>query len=186
MTNAELAILSLIAEQARHGYEIEQVIVARGMREWTEIGFSSIYYLLNKLEKAGMIISQLQQPEGKGPARKVYSITQKGWQAQIEGTIAALSTPQSGSSTFLLGLSNFPILPREQVLEALNSYTRQLEGSLNHMLARAEEQRPLPPFVEAMFDYSKTMAIAEINWIQKYILLLEEQAEDETDSLMKG
>ena len=52
MTNAELAILSLIGESPRHGYEIEQVIEARGMREWTEIGFSSIYYLLKKLEKA--------------------------------------------------------------------------------------------------------------------------------------
>ena len=62
MTNAELAILSLIAEQPRHGYDIEQIIEARGMRDWTEIGFSSIYYLLNKLEKAGLIESQLQQP----------------------------------------------------------------------------------------------------------------------------
>jgi DNA-binding PadR family transcriptional regulator len=55
MTNAELAVLSLIAEQPRHGYDIEQIIEARGMRDWTEIGFSSIYYLLNKLEEAGMI-----------------------------------------------------------------------------------------------------------------------------------
>ena len=45
MTNAELAILSLIAEQPRHGYQIDQVIQERGMREWTEVGFSSIYYL---------------------------------------------------------------------------------------------------------------------------------------------
>ena len=60
MTNAELAILSLIAEQPRHGYDIEQIIEARGMREWTEIGFSSIYYLPNKLEKAGLVESQLQ------------------------------------------------------------------------------------------------------------------------------
>ena len=66
MTNAELAILSLVAEQPRHGYEIEQVIEARGMRDWTEVGFSSIYYLLNKLEKAGLVESRLQQPEGKG------------------------------------------------------------------------------------------------------------------------
>ena len=51
MTNAELAILSLVAEQPRHGYEIENVIEQRGMRAWTEIGFSSIYYILKKLEK---------------------------------------------------------------------------------------------------------------------------------------
>jgi hypothetical protein len=186
MTNAEFAILSLIAEQPRHGYEIEQVIEARGMREWTEIGFSSIYYLLNKLQKDGMIESQLQQPEGKGPARKVYSITQHGWKAQMEGTIAALSTPQSGSSPFLLGLSNFPVLSREQVLEALNMYVRQLEESLNHMLGRAEEQRPLLPFVEAMFDYSKTMLEAELGWVKKYIQQLDKNAGDRSKLLRKG
>ncbi|MGD8625667.1 MAG: helix-turn-helix transcriptional regulator, partial [Anaerolineae bacterium] len=48
MTNAELAILTLVAEAPHHGYEIEQIIQERGMREWTEVGFSSIYYLLKK------------------------------------------------------------------------------------------------------------------------------------------
>jgi DNA-binding PadR family transcriptional regulator len=169
MTNAELAILSLIAEQPRHGYDIEHVIEARGMREWTEIGFSSIYYLLNKLEKSGMITSQLQQPEGKGPARKVYSITHQGRQAQVEATIAALSTPQSGSSSFLLGLSNFPMVPREQVLAALSAYAAQMQERLDHMLERAQDQRPLPHFVEAMFDYSQVLVQAELNWIRNFI-----------------
>jgi hypothetical protein len=173
MTNAELAILSLIAEQPRHGYDIERVIEARGMREWTEIGFSSIYYLLKKLDKDGMIEGQLQQPEGKGPARKVYSITQPGKQAQIEGTLAALSTPQSGSVPFLLGLSNYPVVSQEQVLAALISYESQLDESLHHMLQRAENQSPLPPFIEAMFDYSRVLAEAELNWIRNFILKVE-------------
>ena len=169
MTNAELAILSLIAEQPRHGYDIEQVIEMRGMRDWTEIGFSSIYYLLNKLEKAGLIESQLQQPEGKGPARKVYSITQQGRQSHLEGTLEALSTPQSGSTPFLLGLSNFPGLSREQVLDALNIYVQKLDVHLQHMLGRAEAQRPVPPFVDAMFDYSRVLIEAERSWIQNFI-----------------
>jgi DNA-binding PadR family transcriptional regulator len=169
MTNAELAILSLIAEQPRHGYDVEQVIEARGMREWTEIGFSSIYYLLNKLEKGGMIESHLQQAEGKGPARKVYSITQQGRGAQMEEAIGALSVPQGGFSRFLLGLSNYPIVPREHILKALNSYAEQLEENLDHMQQRAEEQRPLPPFVEAMFDYSQVLAEAELNWVRNFI-----------------
>jgi len=78
MTNAELAILSLISETPRHGYEIEQIIEKRGMREWTEIGFSSIYYLLNKLEKAGQVESQLIPTQGRGSARRVYQITAGG------------------------------------------------------------------------------------------------------------
>ena len=97
MTNAELTILSLIAEQPRHGYDIEQVIEQRGMRDWTEVGFSSIYFLLNKLEKDGMVKSRLEKSQGKGPARKVYSITAEGKRAHTQGSLAALSTPTSSS-----------------------------------------------------------------------------------------
>ena len=169
MTNAELAILSLVAEKPRHGYEIEQVIEGRGMRDWTEVGFSSIYYLLNKLEKSGLIESQLQQPEGKGPARKVYNVTQAGREVHFQGAFEALSTPQHASAPFLLGLSNFPIFPRSQALEALNTYVAQLQERLNHMLERSEEQQPLAPFIQAMFDYSQALAEAEISWMKNFI-----------------
>ena len=169
MTNAELAILSLIAEQPRHGYDIEQVIEQRGMRDWTEIGFSSIYYLLNKLEKDGMVKSRLEQSVGKGPARKVYSITAEGNRAHTQGALAALSTRPSSAKPFLLGLSNLPVIPREQLIKALNTYAVQLEESLIHMRERAGEQQPLPSFVEAMFDYSQVLAEAELEWIRDFI-----------------
>jgi hypothetical protein len=173
MTNAELAILSLIAEQPRHGYDIEQVIEHRGMRNWTEIGFSSIYYLLNKLEKAGLITSELRQPQGKGPARKVYSVTEPGLQVQFEETIKVLSTPHQGTIPFLMGLANFPLVPQDQVLLALNTYAAQLEDRLDHMLDRAAVQQPIPPFVQAMFDYSQALVEAELNWIKNFIQAVE-------------
>jgi DNA-binding PadR family transcriptional regulator len=168
MTNAELAVLSLVVEQPRYGYEIEQVIEVRGMRDWTDVGFSSIYYLLNKLEKDGLIVSQLQQPEGKGPARKVFGITQIGRETHLAGVIEALSTPQQTNSSFLLGLSNLPFLSTDQALEALDTYRTQLEERLVGILARAETQLPLPPFVEAMFSYSQVLIEAEINWVKNF------------------
>ncbi len=169
MTNAELAILSLIAERPRHGYEIEHIIEYRGMREWTEIGFSSIYYLLNKLEKDGLVQSKMQKVEGKGPARKVYHITGQGRGAQVEAVISALSVPQKGSTPFLLGLANLPIVPREQLLQALSSYAARLDERLRHMNAREAQQQPLPPFVEAMFDYSRVLIKTEQQWIHHFI-----------------
>ena len=47
----EELILGILAEQPHHGYQIEKLIVDRGMRKWTDVGFSSIYYVLEKLEK---------------------------------------------------------------------------------------------------------------------------------------
>ena len=91
-TNAEITILSLIAESSRHGYEIEQVIEQRGMRDWTEVGFSSIYYLLKKLERDRLIEGRLEKPPGRGPARKVYHITQEGRKAWYAASIQALAS----------------------------------------------------------------------------------------------
>ena len=39
----EELILGILAEQPHHGYQIEKLIIDRGMRKWTDVGFSSIY-----------------------------------------------------------------------------------------------------------------------------------------------
>jgi hypothetical protein len=67
-----------------------------------------------------------------------------------------------------LGLSNLPIVPREGALEALDAHMGQLEERWQQLVKRVEEQRPLPPFVEAMFDYSLTLVEAELNWMRKF------------------
>ena len=51
ISNIEAAILGLLCERPQYGYEIEKIIEKRNMRNWTEIGFSSIYYILKKLEE---------------------------------------------------------------------------------------------------------------------------------------
>ena len=173
MTNAELAILSLIAEQPRHGYDIEQTLEMRGMREWTEVGFSSIYYILKKLEKAELIESRLEHAEGRGPARKVYQITNQGLEALFEASIEALSTPGRCFTPFLLGMSNLPDLPQEQVVAALRNYCHELDKRRGHAVAQAQNQHPLPEHVEAMFDYSLAMISAELAWIEQFIKKLE-------------
>jgi DNA-binding PadR family transcriptional regulator len=109
MTNAELAILSLIAERPRYGYEIDETIEARGMRGWTDIGFSSIYYLLKKLTGDGLLVQETRESE-HGPARKVYSVTQAGITALRTGTTDALTNLDGGERDFLLGLANLPAL----------------------------------------------------------------------------
>ncbi len=169
MTNAELAILSLIVEQARHGYEIEQVIEARGMRDWTEVGFSSIYYLLKKLEKKGFIEAHLEQSAGSGPARNVYQATSVGYEAWLQATLAALSMPQTHYTSFLLGLANLPAISPDEVQQALQSYQKNLEIQLKYAQSRQEKQQPLPYFVNGMFDYSLTLLKAELDWVKEFI-----------------
>jgi DNA-binding PadR family transcriptional regulator len=177
MTNAELAILSLVAERPRHGYEIEQVIEERGMREWTEVGFSSIYYLLKKLERQGLIEGRLEQA-GRGAARKVYQATPAGTQALRDGVLEALSLPQRCYPPLQLGLSNLLDIPPAEAVAALQKYRDALTDRLAHMRTSWESQKPLPYFIDAMFDYGLTLIEAELNWIEKFIERVEEQHED--------
>jgi DNA-binding PadR family transcriptional regulator len=173
LTNAELAILSLVTEKPRHGYEMEQVIEGRGMREWTEVGFSSIYYLLKKLEKDGLVEGQLEQAE-RGPARKVYRPTPAGWQALHAGVLEALSVPQPCYSPLQLGMANLPGIPPDEAIAALEQYREALIIHRDHVQARRDAQKPLPYFVDAMFDHSITMIETEIAWIGKLIKQVEE------------
>ena len=174
MTNAELVILSLVSEQPRHGYQIEQVIEEREMREWTELGFSSIYYLLNKLEDQGLITGELVKVSGRGPARKVYTITEIGLETCQDGIHAALSEPPRPESMFLLGMSNLPSVPSGGAISALRNYAATLSERQEHLQARLIGGRDYLPFhVEAMFDFSLTMIQAELAWIENFINELE-------------
>ena len=70
----EELILGILAEQPCHGYQIEKLIEERGMRKWTDVGFSSIYYILEKLEKKGLA----ESVPTKGKDKKEYKITKSG------------------------------------------------------------------------------------------------------------
>jgi DNA-binding PadR family transcriptional regulator len=177
VTNGELAILGLVAEGPRHGYQVEQDIEARGMREWTEIGFSSIYYLLNKLEAAGWLESRLAeeaQPGKRGPARKVYTLTESGWGVYRAAVRERLAHPRPRSADFALGLANLPVLPPGEVRAALEEQRAALAERIRHVQAKNDQDRQaarghLPPHVETLFAYSEALMAAELNWLTRYL-----------------
>jgi DNA-binding PadR family transcriptional regulator len=174
MTNAELAILTLVAERPRHGYEIEQVLEQRGMREWTEVGFSSIYYLLKKLEGDGLIEGRLEEAQ-RGPARKVYHLTPAGGEALQRGVLEALSMPQRCYPSVMLGLAALPAVPNPQALDALQKYRAGLLERQAQLRDKWRSQQPLPYFVDAIFTYSLALLEAEIKWVGDFITRLEKE-----------
>lgn len=162
LTDADLLLLGLVAEMPRHGYEIERAIEERGMREWTQIGFSSIYFVLSKLEKVGLVAAET--PAGQ-KARKVYTATPAGLQVLIEQTLAALRDLRPSYSSVLLGLAHWPAMPRTDALAALLARREALEKELSRLHNVRLRRQPMPDFVEAMFDYSAELLAAEKAWL---------------------
>ena len=179
LTNAELAILSLVAEKPRHGYQIEQLIEERAMRRWTEIGFSSIYRILKKLEKQGYIEGKLGEAQGRGPARMVYHITSTGHKAWEAASLEALSTPVMTHSYFLLGLDNIYELDPQEALYALDNYKEQLILSRESLTDHLKTQTNTHFYYRSFFDYMINMFSAEVEWIDKFIKEMEAFTQNE-------
>lgn len=166
MTNAELAILSLVAERPCHGYDIEQTIVERNMRDWTDVGFSSIYYLLGKLEVAGLVTSRRESAPGRGPSRRVYTATDAGTATMHEEAVRAIAGPAPSPSSFQLGLSNLPELDGEAVAGAIAA--REVVLMARRETLRRRSAGALPFHVAAMFDLALTQVEAELGWIRRF------------------
>lgn len=172
MTESELTILSLVAEKPCHGYEIQQVIDERDLREWLAIGFSSIYYILNKLERQGLLTSTLDI-HGPGPARKIYQITDAGRGLLQTAILERLSQVRSFGSGFELGLANLNAMSPRQVYKALSQHHTSLLKRVDNLekawARHQQEDHPLQDHTHALYTYSLSVAHAELNWFTQFL-----------------
>ena len=166
MNNKELALLGLLTEGPKYGYQLENDIEARGMREWTEIGFSSIYYLLNKSEDRGWILSTLCE-SSKGPVRKLYALTETGRTLLRAELFERLSHPAPNSGEFDLALAFMSTLSPEQVTKALTQYQESLMAGLARVNGQWERSGKghLPENVDLLFAHSLHRIQSELDWV---------------------
>lgn len=170
MNNKELALLGLLLEAPKYGYQLENDIETRGMREWTEIGFSSIYYLLNKAESQGWVGATLTESK-KGPLRKLYALTQEGIHQLKTAVEERLENPTPHSGDFDLALAFIAVLPEEKVTTALAGYRQRLQKDLARVDLQWEQSGKghLPSNVETLFQHSLSAIKAELTWLEAFI-----------------
>jgi DNA-binding PadR family transcriptional regulator len=161
LTKPEYAILSLLVEKPGHGYDLEQTIEARNMRDWTELAFSSIYYVLKRLEDRELIEVQIGQKSGKR-SRKVYTATPSGRDLHQLMTLEFLGQAENLYPALLLGMANWPAVSTGKALDTLAQRKTIVEGILEDLRGKSHSQ---PVFVEVMFDYSIAHLEAELGWI---------------------
>ena len=124
----ETAILGLLADKARYGYELDKIIKERHIREWTDIAFSSIYAILKGLEGKGCVESKAEIAGNR--VRRHYSITRQGRKSLRASTALLLSEPAKTSDSLMAGLANVDLLPMEDVKKALTQRAAALKEQL--------------------------------------------------------
>ena len=130
---------------------------------------------MKKLEKQGLVEGNIEPSVGRGPATRVYHLTEAGRLAWREALVDVLSVPRGANNPFLIGLANLPELSTAEALETLRTYRGELSKKWGQLVIRVDELRPLPQHVEAMFNYSLAMIEAEFNWVDGLIRQMEDE-----------
>ncbi|WP_084143775.1 GyrI-like domain-containing protein [Amycolatopsis taiwanensis] len=164
LTDGELTVLGLLVEQPRHGYELERVIEERGVRAWTALGFSSIYYVLDKLAGRGLI--EAVGPPSSGKSRATFRATAAGREVCAATTRDALTALTPMRARVLIAMANSPGLPDADVVAGLTQRLEALRTQLTEVRAARSRQEPLPTAASAIFDYSEAMLRADVNWTE--------------------
>ena len=131
----QYAILGLLSWQPLSGYDLKKLISESSVMYWSGNN-NQIYRALVQLHEADLVAFQVQQQESL-PAKKVYSITEKG-QAELRKWV--LSTPEVPEirNTFLVQLAWADQLEENELDELLDSYETEIRLQL-----RMQEQKTL-------------------------------------------
>ena len=147
------------------------------MRHWTDIGFSSIYYVLKRLESRNLIESSYKQQDNK-PSRKVYTITQEGEHQMKAKVISLLSQNQRIHSPFDLGVAHLQLLSPSETIACLNERIQALDNTIARIQTHRiqHEQINKPYFLLALSDRAIAQLCAEKSWVEKFITEVNQHA----------
>ena len=169
-SDADIVVLSLLAEQPRHGYDLDRVIEQRGYRQWTSLAFSSVYYLLKRLSERGL----LEPDEGSQGRRTVFRVTEAGRRELRQAAGERVLAPAPPSAGVLPALNAYSRLDDPELVTLLVRRAEALLGRLDELRAlraQVDEEHAL-----AIFDYEILRQEADLTWTRT---LLKKSGSDE-------
>ena len=162
-SDADIVVLSLLAEQPRHGYDLDRVIEQRGYRQWTSLAFSSVYYLLKRLSERGL----LEPDEGSQGRRTVFRVTEAGRRELRQAAGERVLAPAPPSAGVLPALNAYSRLDDPALAAFLARRAEALLGRLDELSAlraQVDEEHAL-----AIFDYEILRQEADLAWTRSLL-----------------
>jgi DNA-binding PadR family transcriptional regulator len=168
ISHKQFVVLGLIAEFPSHAYSIDQRIEDRGMRNWTDIGKSSIYRIIGELELAQFV--SFYEEEVDNRLRKVYSITEKGMKvlkAKVFNTINEYLG--KNDEDFYVAFSMLPILTADDLKQALLNAFQNISKHKQELEEMLFENQHYPLNVIGLFKHPIMILETDIKFL-KWVL----------------
>lgn len=160
---SEQLILGILSEQARHGYDIEKIIIERGMRKWAVVGFSSIYYVLERLEEKGLATGD----DTQGNEKKQYSITNGGVSVLKAETKKRIAERMPANTHFMTGLATSNLIGASELTKSLEQRKVELASDLEALKDKQFTIENMPQSARRLLELGETLIEAELRWINK-------------------
>ena len=120
-------ILGLLSWKPSSGYDLKRIISDSEVFYWSGNN-NQIYKSLIELQKEGLVTYQVQVQESL-PAKKIYSITDKGLSELYQSLLAAPEVPELRKG-FLIQLAWAEIMSDEEILSLLGKYENEIASRL--------------------------------------------------------
>lgn len=173
ITNVEFMLLQIIYEMKEvSGYEINQLIHERGYREWGDMGTTSIYVGLKKLNTKQLVHSYIDTTkQGKGPMPRKFKVTSHGVELLKQTTKDYLSASRERDRRFDLAVAGMPCLTPDEVVAALQKRKDFLAQAADNIKKKFASQGGLrlPFHVQALFKHPLQLITHEIEFMDTLI-----------------
>jgi len=163
-----LAVMALLYERSMHPYEMVSVMRERGKHESVRLRYSSLYSVVEALEREGLILPLETVREGRRPERTVYGLTEAGRVEFLSWLRELLREPVKEYTQFAAGLTFLPALPPGEATALLAERVRLLEEEVEEKRSLLDEvmEEGLPRLFLIESEHELILREAELEWVR--------------------
>jgi DNA-binding PadR family transcriptional regulator len=166
-----LAVMALLYERPMHPYEMVSVMRERGKHETVRLRYSSLYSVVEALEREALILPLETVREGRRPERTIYGLTEAGRVEFLGWLRELLSRPVKEYTQFAAGLTFLAALPPDEAQALLEERVDHLEreiGEMRSLLDSAMEEG-LPRLFLIESEHEIVLREAELGWVRELV-----------------
>jgi len=159
----QLLLLGVLMNGKMHGYRLNEY-VKHVMSFYTDLKKSTVYYILNQLEKNGYVSFELER-EGKRPERRIYEITDKGKTFFYELLRDSLRNYTQTSFGDDIAVSFIDSLPPKEVRELLINKRQKIEDQSKQYKGIGDHGGSL----QYVINHNIVHLEADISWVDEIL-----------------
>lgn len=160
------AVLGLLAQRPRHGYELRAAFEAVvGGKEYWDVKPAQIYMTLTRMEKSGLVEEQAVEQDG-GPEKRIYAITSAGYK-ELDEWFCDGTTPEHQHDEFFIKLMLALVSQAADPQELIDIQRTHLYRELHAVTTQRTRVDPTKELAKILFLDKVAMHLeADLRWLE--------------------